>query len=272
MIQGIKKGRFSGKGKVFVIQAGQIGFCAVLVLTAARTTFAAHPLITDDAGTVGKGKVQLELNTQFDFESEGSVKEESSELAVTLCFGLNDKTDLVFGIPYQWITGKENGVKVFDENGFGDAGLELKWRFFEKNGWSLALKPGFSISTGDKDKGLGTGKVNYSLYFITTFEKGKTALHFNAGYGRNENDFDEEEDLWHLSLATETGLTEKLALVVNIGAEKNPDKEAESDPVFLLAGFIYSLTENTSVDFGFKVGLNDEETDQSFLAGLTWCF
>ena len=271
MLQRIKRKGPMGK-KVFVIQAGRIGFYAVLILTVARTTFAAHPLITDDTGTVGKGKTQLELTTQFDFESEGDVKEESSELAATLCFGLNDKTDLVLGIPYQWVVENENGVKISDENGFGDAGLELKWRFFEKNGWSLALKPGLSLPTGDKDKGLGTDKVNYSLYFITTAEKGKTALHFNAGYGRNENDFDEEKDLWHLSLATETGLTEKLKLVANIGVEKNSDKESENDPAFLLAGVICSFTENTSVDFGFKIGLTDEETDRSFLAGLTLCF
>ncbi|MFH1903281.1 MAG: hypothetical protein ABIK20_04415 [Candidatus Omnitrophota bacterium] len=67
-------------------------------------------------------------------------------------------------------------------------------------------------------------------------------------------------------------MTEKLKLVANIGTEKNPDKEADDDPAFLLAGVIYSLTENTSVDFGFKIGLNSEETDQSFLAGLTLCF
>jgi len=261
-----------GKKIDFVMQAGRIGLCTILILTVAHLSFAAHPLITDDAGTMGKGNVQLELTTQFDFESKKGVKEEGSELAATICFGLNDKTDLVFGIPYQWVMEKEEGVKVSDENGFGDASLELKWRFFEKNGWSLALKPGLSIPTGDKGKGLGTDNVNYSLYFITTVEKEKTALHFNAGYGKNKNDFDEEENLWHLSLAAETGLTEKLTLVANIGVEKNPDKKAENDPAFLLAGFIYSLNENTSVDFGFKIGLNNEETDRSFLAGLTFCF
>ncbi|MFH1903282.1 MAG: transporter [Candidatus Omnitrophota bacterium] len=142
-------------------------------------------------------------------ESEGGVKEESSELAAALCFGLNDKTDLVLGIPYQWVTVKEDEASA-SENGFGDASLELKWRFFEKDGWSLALKPGLSIPTGDKDKGLGSGKVNYGLYFITTVEKGNTALHFNAGYGRNENDFDEEEDLWHLSLASFSGNRDRI--------------------------------------------------------------
>ncbi|MFH1903283.1 MAG: hypothetical protein ABIK20_04425 [Candidatus Omnitrophota bacterium] len=55
-----------GKKFGFAVRAGKIGFCTIMVLTAARTAFAAHPLITDDAGTVGKGKVQVELTTQFD--------------------------------------------------------------------------------------------------------------------------------------------------------------------------------------------------------------
>ena len=39
-----------------------------LLITA--TSWAAHPLITDDTGTQGKGKFQLELNGQYDRDKE----------------------------------------------------------------------------------------------------------------------------------------------------------------------------------------------------------
>jgi len=38
----------------------------VALLLIAYPSWAAHPLITDDTGTQGKGKFQLELNGQYD--------------------------------------------------------------------------------------------------------------------------------------------------------------------------------------------------------------
>jgi hypothetical protein len=41
-------------------------FSAILLI--ASPSWAAHPLITDDTGTQGKGKFQLELNGQYDWD------------------------------------------------------------------------------------------------------------------------------------------------------------------------------------------------------------
>ena len=43
-------------------------FAAALIIPA--VSMATHPLITDDAGTQGKGKSQLELNGQYDSEKK----------------------------------------------------------------------------------------------------------------------------------------------------------------------------------------------------------
>jgi hypothetical protein len=63
-----------------------------------------------------------------------------------------------------------------------------------------------------------------------------------------------------------------LNVVANLGMERNPDKTSNTDPVFLLGGLIYSITENLDVDFGIKAGLTKPETDISYLAGITWRF
>jgi hypothetical protein len=47
-----------------------------VILTMAGAAFAAHPLITDDTGTQGKGKFQLEVNSEFDHEDEDGTKED----------------------------------------------------------------------------------------------------------------------------------------------------------------------------------------------------
>jgi hypothetical protein len=43
------------------------GLIFVAIPFIACASWAAHPLITDDAGTQGKGKFQLELNGQYDW-------------------------------------------------------------------------------------------------------------------------------------------------------------------------------------------------------------
>jgi hypothetical protein len=239
-------------------------------------SYAAHPLITDDAGTQGKGKIQIEINSEFsrDKEKEGGVaiKERGGELATIISYGITDNADIVLGIPYQWFRIKEDGDTVEKEDGISDISLELKWRFFEKDGLSLALKPGITLPTGDEDRGLGTGRVTYRLFFITTKEIKPWAFHLNLGYIRNENKVDERKDLWHLSLASEVEVTKDLKAVANIGIERNPDKSSNTHPAFILGGLIYSINENIDIDFGIKGGLNKPETDLTFLAGMALRF
>lgn len=228
--------------------------------------FAAHPLITDDTGTQGKGKFQLELNSEYGIDSENGTKTKTFEIAPILSYGLTENIDVVLGVPYQRI--KNEDVVDTKASGISDTSIEVKWRFFEKDGLSFAIKPGISIPTGDEEKGLGSGKVSYSAFFITTKEIKPLNLHLNLGYVRNENKVDERKDIFHASLAGEYELTEKLKIVANIGTESNTDSASKTYPSFALAGIIYSITENISVDAGYKYGLNKPETDNTYLVGL----
>lgn len=242
---------------------------------------AAHPLITDDTGTQGKGKFQLELNGEYGSDREASLGVESTERIIeagaTLSYGIIDTLDAVFGVPYLWIEGRETDITIPDsvhasEKGPSDLSFELKWRFFEKEGLSLAIKPGISVPTGNDRKGLGTGKYGLSTHLIATQELEPWEFHVNLGYIRNNNRFDERENICHLSVAAEYELFEGLELVANIGQERNPDKSTKRKPVFGLLGVIYEFTENFDLDAGVKVGITDPETDITALAGIAWRF
>lgn len=237
---------------------------------------AAHPLITDDTGTQGKGRFQVELNSEITYEKEKTngvtTKETGGEIATIISYGIIDNIDVILGLPYQWFKVKEDGDVKEKEDGISDMSLELKWRFFEHDGLSLAMKPGITIPTGDEDKGLGTGKITYSLFFITTKEIEPWAFHLNLGYMRNENKLDERKDLWHASLAGEFKVIKALKAVANIGIERNPDKDSNTHPAFILGGFIYSATDDFDIDIGIKGGLNKPEIDRSILAGITLRF
>ena len=254
--------------------AGVILIYAVLSLPV--LVWAAHPLITDDSGTQGKGKFQFEVNGEYDHDKKtiDGVSEKSigGQAGSTLSYGVIESADLVVNASYLWDKDTEAGITTYNENGLSDVSCECKWRFFEKDGFGIALKPGINFPTGDDEEELGSGRTGYHIFLISSKEAETWAFHTNLGYIRNENKADEEKDIWHASLATTCEVIKDFNLVANIGSEKNPDRTADDDPAFLIIGSIYSLTEDLDADAGAKFGLTSSETDWSLLAGMAYRF
>jgi hypothetical protein len=245
-----------------------------LLLFGVSSAHAFHPLVTDDAGTVGKGGVQLEINAEIAYDKENlddsaTVKSEAAEVAITLTYGLTENLDVAVTVPYQWLSAHQNDELIAREKGISDISLDLKWRFFQKDGWGVALKPGITLPTGNEEKGLGNGRATGRIFFITSKEIEPWAFHLNLGYIRNENKGEDRADLWHASAAAQVELVKDLKAVANIGIETNPASGSGTHPVFALGGLIYDLSEKISLDAGVKFGLTKPETDISYLAGVT---
>jgi hypothetical protein len=242
--------------------------------------FAAMPLITDDTGTQGKGKLQLELGWETHREKEiadgVSLKETGGETSATITCGLTDRIDLVAGAPWSWQGIEEDGITTASEHGIGDVSLQIKWRFFEMEGGklSLAVKPGITLPSGNESRGLGNGRVSGGALLIATHTAEPGAVHVNLGYNRNSYGLDSSriayrKDIWHASLAGELNVMKQLRAVGDLGIETSQEKENDTNPVYLLGGLIYSLSDFVDIDFGIKGGLNDAEPDTAFLAGVT---
>lgn len=236
--------------------------------------WASHPLITDDAGTQGQGHFQLEVSGQYDHDKDDRITKTGGQTTATMTYGITEAIDLAVGVPYLWINEKsDNRLINSSENGVSDATLDVKLRFYEKNGLSFAVKPGLSFPTGDADKGLGTGKLGYHLYMIGTKEVGAWTFLANLGYIRKETNVDtDEKDIWHASVATIYALDDHWKIVANAVAERNTDKNGDNAPVSTLAGVIYSPTKDIDLDFGIKRGVTSSATDWSLLAGTTFRF
>lgn len=237
---------------------------------------AVHPLITDDAGTTGKGTLQIETTVEYAQDKQGidgsTQKTEGVQAALTATFGLRNDLDVVVSAPYQWFSVHENDNLIAREDGLGDTTLDLKWRLFERDGGSLALKPGITLPSGDDKKGLGSGRTTYRLFLIASKEWESWAFHINLGYLRNENKFDNRVDLFSASVAAEYTVMENLKLVANVGAETNPETGANNHPVFALGGIVYTLSDRISISGGVKFGLTESETDTTYLLGVTFKF
>jgi hypothetical protein len=249
---------------VVVVMSLMIGlFCS--------TVYAAIPLVTDDTGTQGKGKFQLELAGEYAHDKEEGVTNKDSTFSAALTYGLADTIDVVLAVPYQSLRSDEAGCRT-RENGMSDLAIEAKWRLYEKDGLSLALKPGVTFPTGNDEKELGAGKMTYYLYFITSKEMAPWSFHLNLAYFRNENKGDDRKDIWHASAASTVEVMKGLKLVGDIGIETNPEAASGNSPAYILGGLIYSPAENIDIGLGVKGGLTKSETDIAVRGGVTWRF
>lgn len=251
----------------------RILLAVVFVFLMAGTSFGLHPLVTEDTGVQGRGNAELEFSMEYAREAEDGQAQTASSATMTIAYGLTNNMDLIVGIPYQNIRTKTE-EETSSEDGMADMVMELKWKFYEKDGLSFALKPSVTLPSGSKRKGLGSGRAAYGLYFITTKEMEPVTVHFNAMYKRNENSREPKDrvDLWHISLASEIALAKQIRLVTNIGMDKNSSATSNVNPAFALGGLVYSFSKDLDIDIGYKHGLNKSATDYSILAGLTWRF
>lgn len=230
--------------------------CALAIAIAAlHGAHAAHPLITDDTGTQGKGRWQLEA---FGVEGrERATKARLKEYGAVLSYGIAETAELLVGMP--WIASGADGI--------GDASLDLKWRFFEKDALSLGLKPGITLPTGDEGERRGTGRATWGTLFILSYAPGPLALHAHAAYRRNENKFGERESLRQLAGAATVRVGD-VRLVGELARETNPvpgGATARSTTI----GAIWSLTREFDLDIGWRTGRGGAALDDMLLLGMT---
>lgn len=248
---------------------------------------AAHPFVTDDAGTQGAGNWQLELMGQRDrHDAAGDAgagpviqRSRSTLLNPVLTYGLREDLDLAVGVSRERFRTTENGLVTENESGMADSTLELKWRFFERDGLSFALKPGVTLPTGDERRGLGTGRASWSVNLIGAYEADPWAVFANLAYARQRYELAADaaasrDNLWRLSAGATLAVRKDLRLAGEAGVRTN---EARDDPffpgrraAFAMAGLIYSPAENIDLDIGVRKALNRAETDIVFLIGATF--
>ena len=238
---------------------------AIIIILFAKCLFAFHPLITDDAPTIGKGVIQFEASGDYGRDRVDSRVEQSCRLAAVPAYGLLANLDFFLGIDYTflWQGHEETG------RGISDIFFESKWNFFNWGPLHFTLKPGITFPTGDYTKGFGAGECGYYILLLTTISMERVHFHMNFGYTRNENKIDEFEDIWHVSAAVEIHVAREFRFVADTGAERNPDPSDDTVPCFLLVGFLWSPSNDIDFDIAYKYGITDPETDHTVIIGVT---
>jgi len=249
---------------IFVQRAGRVIAAAVAVVGYGHA-FAAHPLATEDAETLGAGKFELELGAVGEPSAGSFVR---SEGGVQLAWGV--LADLDLRVRPVWLKDSSTGAMGTEtERGLGDTTLSFKWRFLRGEVWSFALTGGAQLPTGDASKGLGKGFVAWQGAAIASVDLG--AWHFDGNIGY-EQGIDEELQLRHLvnsQLAARWSPSGVVQLVSEVGVERNPDRTDGTWPAAGRLGVIVAGTDWLDVDAGYQVGFNHAAPGGLILAGAT---
>jgi len=150
----------------------------------------------------------------------------------------------------------------------GDDGLFNKEEFLPE----IVLEPSVLISTGDEDKGLGTGNIELGLLLAIEKHFWKLAGRANLGYfASNDPSFDENfEDRFFYGAQADVPLfTERLRFGTEFTGEFCENVGAS---LFSLTGFIFEITENIVFDAGVELGLIDASSVVTAIAGITFGF
>ena len=142
---------------------------------AAIDAHAAQPLITEDTGTQGAQRYQLEILAEQG--KERVTRQDREVYTGILSYGIAESADVQVGMPW-YRTGPD---------GVGDASLDLKWRFYERNALSFALKPGITLPTGDERDGRGTGKITWGSLLVVSYAPAALAVQPHAAHRRTQN-------------------------------------------------------------------------------------
>ena len=256
--------RYSISGRA----AARFAVTAIFALSGGAAR-AAHPLLTEDTGTQGKGNAQLELTFDGFRDRLAGVKVRGSQSAALLSYGIAAPADLQVGLPYLRLDEDEPGDRRSLTRGINDASLDVKWRFFERGAFSLGVKPGITLPTGDADKFLGAGRVTWGALLIGSYEPGTVAIHSHVGYRNFRNTLDLKTSLWHVSVAATWQVLEPLKLVMDLSRDSNPVPGYSTPLDYVIVGAIWTPQKNLDLDIGYRYGASSPALDAGLLAGVT---
>lgn len=241
--------------------------------------WAATPLLTDDANTLGAGEGQFEVCGRVGFDRDVTdgvtTKSTTPQITTALTYGVAEQVDLVLEFARTWGTSSTAGVDSSEPDA-ADFKVSSKVKAYEAGGYIFSIRPDLGYSyrpAGDsKDYAPFWGGV---LIVGKQFEP--VTFHINLGYLHYsyQSEADREglrPDIWSASFSATWQVTKDLQMVADIGTGTNPDRATSEMPTFSCAGLIYSLTDYLDIAAGAKFGLNKPETDTTLQSALVLKF
>ncbi|MFH1347944.1 MAG: hypothetical protein ABIH22_04560 [Candidatus Margulisiibacteriota bacterium] len=226
-------------------------FVAGLLLTV--PVWAARPLSTDDAGTLGQGAWEIEEGYELDQPSGGGAN--SGGFGTSVKYGLLSNLDLGIEMPYS----------VSSPNGIGDATVKGKIAFND----AIALGIDVKLTNADSASGLGSGYVDYGVNGIYSQGLGSATGHVNVGYTiiGQAGGATSDNNVLSYGMAIENPLNDAVNLMGEVAGSSTPS--VATNPLDALVGFNWGMSDLLTLDGGVSFGLTNASSQYKTTVGAT---
>ncbi|MFH1684421.1 MAG: hypothetical protein ABIA67_06030 [Candidatus Margulisiibacteriota bacterium] len=218
--------------------------------------WAARPLSTDDAGTLGQGAWEIEEGYELDQPSGGGAS--SGGFGTSVKYGVLSNFDLGIEVPYSAAAPVE----------IGDATVKGKLAFND----AVALGIDVKLTNADAASGLGSGYVDYGVNGIYSQGLGNATGHINVGYTiiGQAGGAAPDNNVLSYGAAVEYPLNDTANLMGEIAGSSTPS--AATNPLDALVGLNWGMSDLLTLDGGISFGLSDASSQYKAAAGATMAF
>lgn len=245
---------------------------SVVVVCLSGSAWALQPLVTDDTGTQDTGNQQLEWSYTHERSTQSGARALAKEQAAVYTYGAASNLDVYVG-----------GVRLQgdDARGWGNTVVGAKWRFFETESHSWALKPEWAmpVSGAAEQQGRGTGRSSGALTLIYSRNMPFGAVHFNAGVAQDrfKNPSADAGDTRYTrySVAPVWDVAPDWKLTLDVGQEQARSGGATGRTRFMQVGAIWAVREDLDWAWGWLNSQDNAEAktkSRVLTTGLTWRF
>ena len=195
---------------------------------------AGPPLITDDPGTPGDGR--WEINLAFTLEQTRDERSFEAPL-LDINYGVGERTQLKFEVPWAVLDDRDGGIK----SGTGKPQVGIKYRFLDedRHGASVSIYPQLELNNprSSDERGLVDEGMRFKLPVQVARSVGPFGAYVEVGYEFIEADTDE----WSYGFALGYPVNDRLELLAEVAGTAT-----------------HTFDDNELVfNFGAKVGIAD---------------
>ena len=239
---------------------------AIALAVAAPSSFAAHPLQTEDTGTQGTGNLEIENGFQHASAAGAALTTYQPQLSV----GLATTVDAIVQPSFDW----QHGAGQRSVSGLGDTNVDAKWRFWGSDPLSLAVRGGVELATNQHGFGLTKGTTSEHGLIALTWDRSPTTVHANVGttFVPRAAASPARRMMNNVSAAVMQQIDERLILTVDAAFGQSPNPHKASWPGTVLAGAIWTVRPGLDLDLGWQRSVDDTPVARTWLAGLTYRF
>ncbi|WP_028949998.1 transporter [Sulfurihydrogenibium subterraneum] len=227
----------------------------LVILTLSINAFAGKKaLIWDDTETLGTGNYQ---NENYFFYKKHTDESDGSYI-FNFTYGYNDKTDLALNIPFGYLKNYENAY-----SDISDPFVEVKYRFFEKDGLKFAIKPFLGIPV-KKDSDFSEHHLSYGITLVSQADFERLTFYANTSFMVHKNRISGQNEFFQ-SISAEYYLTDALSVITTFYLSSYDKTEKGG-----LIGIGYS---KGKVEIGIGLGkIFNPDNNYSFYGGITFKF